>query len=85
MPLQAEEEMLSMKVEYDDKKQKVKELEREKKALDEKLKPLEELKKDSGAMHRTAVKELDAKKAQTNTVCTKVEIDRYILCSVRIV
>tara|TARA_B100000795_G_scaffold105079_1_gene77540 strand:- start:2508 stop:2750 length:243 start_codon:yes stop_codon:yes gene_type:complete len=76
LPLQAEEEMLSMKVEYDEKKQKVKELEREKKALDEKLKPLEELKKDSGAMHRTAVKELDAKKVQTGLVSTKVEIDR---------
>ena len=62
-----------MKGEYDAKKQAVKELERQKKQLDEKLKPLEDLKKDSADMHRTAVKELDAKKKQTEQVGGKLD------------
>lgn len=70
---QAEEEMLSMKGEFDAKKLAVKELERQKKQLDEKLKPLEELKKSSVAMHQTAVKELGAKKDQTQKVGAKVD------------
>ena len=73
LTIQAEEQMLSMKVEYDDKKLAVKELERQKKKLDEKLKPLEELKKDSNVMHRAAVEELKAKTAQTGAVSIKVD------------
>jgi len=62
-----------MKGEYDAKKLAVKELERQKKQLDEKLKPLEELKKSSVAMHQTAVKELGARKDQTQKVGAKVD------------
>ena len=39
-----------------------------------KLKPLEDLKKDSAEMHRTAVKELNAKKEQTE----KKELLKYL-------
>ena len=67
-----------MKGEYDAKKLAVKELERQKKQLDEKLKPLEELKKSSVAMHQTAVKELGARKDQTQKVGAKVDEDTRI-------
>ena len=62
-----------MKGDYDAKKQAVKELERQKKQLDEKLKPLEDLKKDSAAMQRTAADELKAKQQQTQKVGAKVD------------
>ena len=70
---EAEDEMLAMKGEYDAKKAAVKELEREKKKLDDKLKPLEDLKKHSRAMHTAACKDLDSKNGLKQAVAAKAD------------